>query len=203
MQLNAHSRQHGVTLPELLISLAAGSLISMAFLQFYLTSNDNQLSLRHSRELLHTHHVLRSVLQSELAVFLSGDTEQTLSRWHELADFDRPTAAIGGSEVIRLNDSTFYVAHRGRRRDQPTALYRRRDRPTSGYYPAEEIVEGVAALQLELCNTRCDLQLNDLPASQLSGVRIHFELKQDQRLPGQHVLTVSAADLQANNEQDE
>lgn len=200
MRRSSCMRQSGVTLPELLVALAAGSVMSIAFLQVYLAINQQELSLRQSRELLNTSHVLRSVLQAEFIAHAGNDSGQMISRWHEGADFDRPTAALSGSDVIRVNNNTFYVAHRGRRQDQPTGLYRRRDRPSSGYYPAEEIVEGVTRLQLELCDTRCDFQPHGLPASRLSGLRIHYELRPDQRMPRQYVLTMAAPDWQSDDE---
>lgn len=200
MRKSSPARQSGVTLPELLVSLAAGSVMSIAFLQVYLTVHQNQLSLRQTRELLHTDHVLRSILQAELAAHITSESDQWVSRWHQGADFDRPTAAISGSDVIRFNGSTFYIAHRGRRRDQPAGLYRRRDRPVTGYYPAEEIVDGVTSLQLELCEVRCNLRLDGLPVSQLTGLRIHYELRPDQRLPEQRVLTMAIGGLQGDDE---
>jgi prepilin-type N-terminal cleavage/methylation domain-containing protein len=200
MRMSERVRQSGVTLPELLVTLAAGSLMSIAFLQVYLDINQNHLSLRQSRELLHAHHVLRSVLQAEFAAYVISDSDQMISRWHEGADFDRPSAAISGSDVIRFNGSTFYVAHRGRRRDQPTGLYRRRDRTATSYYPAEEIVDGVTALQLELCDTRCDSKPDGLPISQLSGVRIYYALRPDQRMPHQYVLTMAVEPWRSDDE---
>ncbi|WP_156412720.1 hypothetical protein [Pseudohongiella spirulinae] len=177
------------------MSLVAGSLMSLAFLQVYLDISQHQLSLRQSRQLMHTDHVLRRVLQAEFDDYIASGSARMVSRWHHKADFDRPTAAISGSDVIRINGSTFYIAHRGRRADQPAGLYRRRDRPASGYYPGEEIVEGVTSLQLELCDTRCDEALDELSSNQLTGLRIHYELRPDQRLPGQQVLTLAAKGL--------
>jgi len=199
-------RSEGFTLPELLIAVGISIALSASLLQIYAHAvklrNDQLLT----RTALESSAFLRLILGRELRQALQFPEtiaglpaiDQRLlcegrlvdrlrlappvQVWAEEAGIDRPSGAIGGSDILVLTSPTcdmpgrtfYYIGRRGSVARNQTGLYRRRARPEGGYFAAEEVVGGIDRLQIVLCASVCSSVTDLLTAEELTGVRIHF-----------------------------
>ncbi len=196
----------GFTLPEMLIAVGISIALSVSLLQIYTHAVKLRNDQLQTRTALESSAFVRLILGRELRRALQfpetmdglPSIDQRLlcegrlvdrlrlappvQIWAEEAGIERPSGAIGGSDILVLTSPTcempgrvfYYIGRRGSVARNQTGLYRKRARPAGGYFAAEEIVEGIDRLQIALCASVCSSATDRLKAEELTGVRIHF-----------------------------
>lgn len=184
--MRSRSLTAGFSLPELLIASAAGLLLCTALIALYVHVLGSRLAMVQSQVAVDNLVVFRRLMGSALRPALLIQNLQTsvahVEVWHPDSKFDRPSAALRTSDVLRVSvfaahaemagHAIYYIARPAGRSTADTGLYRRVSRPEGGYYQAEELLSGVVYLHVELCHADCEFSPYLSPAT-LSAIRLH------------------------------